>query len=273
MRFRFHGEDALPCAYLAGNNAPECWHPGPDYAFISQCFTETGDLAADTRCAYVALLASVRASAHPYLIRIWNYFGDINRGDDDAERYRQFCIGRAQAVDAEFNKPPPAATAIGTPRNGPLQIIALCSNRPATALENPRQTPAWLYPRQYGTVAPGFSRGALLNAGGESQLLLASGTASIIGHASMHVGNIDAQCRESLRNLRALLDEGEKLGGRPFAFSRCRALRIYIREQQHLPAVRAIFEASSLPAGHIVYLQGDICRRELAVELEGVFIT
>ena len=117
MPFRFRGEGALPCPFLAGNAAPECWHMGPDYAFVTLRIAETGDLVADTKRAYAELIGRVRASKHPYLIRIWNYFADINLGDEDAERYRQFCVGRAQAVDAAFNNPPPAATAIGSPRD------------------------------------------------------------------------------------------------------------------------------------------------------------
>ncbi|MEY3372301.1 MAG: hypothetical protein RLZZ537_769, partial [Pseudomonadota bacterium] len=84
-------------------------------------------------------------------------------------------------------------------------------------------------------------------------------------------GDVAEQCRESLRNLRALLDEGEKHGGVPFAFGQCRALRVYIRDPLNLHAVRAVFEASGLPPENIVYLHGEVCRRELAVELEGVF--
>lgn len=273
MPFRFRGEGGLPCTYLAGNTAAECWHMGPDYAFLALHLEETGDLVADTRNIYARLLAEVRASAHPFLIRIWNYFADINAGDEDAERYRQFCVGRAQAVDAEFNNPPPAATAIGAARSDGLHVIALCSRQPAVALENPRQTPAWQYPRQYGKVSPSFSRGALLDADSEHLLLLASGTASIVGHASVHVGDVAEQCRESLHNLRALLDEGEQRSGVPFAFAQCRALRVYIRDPQQLHAVRTVFDASGIPPEHIVYLHGEVCRRELAVELEGVFAT
>lgn len=269
--FRFRGDGALPCPWLAGNRAPECWQPGPDFTFVSLHMPESGDLVADTKRVYATLLAQVRASAHPYLIRIWNYFADINRGDEDAERYRQFCVGRAQAVDAAFNSPPPSATAIGSPLNDGLHVIALCSAKPAIALENPRQTPAWQYPRQYGSVSPGFSRGALLDAGGMPPLLLASGTASIVGHASVHVGDVAEQCRESLRNLRALLDEGEKQSGARFDFSACLALRVYVREPAQLASVRAVFDASGIAPDNIVYLHGDICRRELAVELEGVF--
>jgi chorismate lyase/3-hydroxybenzoate synthase len=271
MPFRFRGEGALPCPFLAGNAAPECWHMGPDYAFVSLRIAETGDLVADSKRAYAELIGRVRASAHPFLIRIWNYFPDINLGDEDAERYRQFCVGRAQAVDAEFNNPPPAATAIGSVLNDGLHVIALCSSRPASALENPRQTPAWQYPRQYGKVSPGFSRGALLLAESGSPILLASGTASIVGHASVHLDDVAEQCRESLRNLRALLDEGESQCGAHFDFSACRALRVYVRDPAQLESVRSVFEISGIPPAHIVYLHGEVCRRELSVELEGVF--
>lgn len=272
MTFRFRGDGALPCGHLAGNSVPECWHMGPDYAFVSLRIAETGDLVADTKNAYAELIAQVRVSAHPNLIRIWNYFADINAGDEDAERYRQFCVGRAQAVDAPFNNPPPAATAIGySGENTGLTVIALCANAPALALENPRQTPAWQYPRQYGKVSPGFSRGALLSAQSASPILLASGTASIVGHASVHLDDVAEQCRESLRNLRALLDEGEKQSSVRFDFSACQALRVYVREPLQLPIIQAEFEQSGIPVGNIVYVHGDVCRRELAVELEGAF--
>lgn len=273
LPFRFQGAGALPCTYLAGNAMPECWQLGPDFAFVGLHIVESGDLVADTKRAYAELLSQVRASGHPYLIRIWNYFADINLGDEDAERYRQFCVGRAQAVDAAFNNPPPAATAIGSARDDGLHVIALCSDKAAIALENPRQTPAWQYPRQYGSVSPGFSRGAVLNAGTAAPILLASGTASIVGHASVHVGDVAEQCRESLRNLRALLDEGKKHGDVRFDFSACLALRVYVREPAQLEIVRTVFNASGIPVQNIVYLHGEVCRRELAMELEGAFVS
>jgi chorismate lyase/3-hydroxybenzoate synthase len=185
MAFCFQTGANLPCAFLAGNAAPECWNMGENFRFVQVYIQETGDLLADTKRAYTELLARVRGSTHAHLIRIWNYFAEINHGDEDAERYRQFCVGRAQAVDLTFNNPPPAATAIGyRGENTGLQVIALCSNSPAIALENARQTPAWQYPRQYGKVSPGFSRGAVLFAETESPILLASGTASIVGPVS-----------------------------------------------------------------------------------------
>ncbi len=263
------------CERLEGPLASENWQTGVGYrALVLEQSESSGDIAAAARSAYADLIARVRGSSHPYLLRIWNYLGDINVGDGDGERYKRFCVGRAAAVDATFNDPPPAATAIGH-HDGPgmLQVIALCSHKPAIALENPRQTPAWSYPRDYGPVAPGFSRGALLEVESASPRLLASGTASIVGHISQHVGDVAEQLRESLRNLEALLVVGNENSGRVFALAGCEALRVYLRHAVDLPVAQAVINASGLPGERVLYLRGDVCRRELDVELEGVFAT
>lgn len=261
------------CALLAGPNTPETWHAGAGYrALVLEQSEVEFDIAGAAQRIYADLIARVRGSSHPYLLRIWNYLGAINAGEGDAERYRRFCVGRAAAVDVAFNDPPPAATAIGHDDGaGSLQVIALCSREPGIALENPRQTPAWSYPRDYGPVAPGFSRGALLGAEGGSPRLLASGTASIVGHVSQHIGDVAEQLRESLRNLEALLAVGNQRSGRVFALTDCEALRVYLRHAKDLPAAQAVIDASGLPEDRVLYLRGDVCRRELDVELEGVF--
>jgi chorismate lyase/3-hydroxybenzoate synthase len=293
MRFAFGGaaDDplAVPCRHLAGP-LDECWWAGEiresadtcgaawahadHYAMAALTLAAEGDsIEAAAQQAYERLITCVRPSAHPYLLRIWNYFPAINDGDGDGERYRRFCVGRARGVDGRFNDPPPAATAIGASvATGQLQLVALCARAPAIALENPRQTPAWRYPREYGPVSPGFSRGALLDADTATPRLLASGTASIVGHVSQHVGDTAAQLRESLANLEALLDEGSARAGRRFDLARCEALRVYLRDPADLAAAQALVAASSLPLDRVAFLEGDVCRRELAVEIEGVFV-
>ncbi|HEX5755526.1 MAG TPA: pteridine-dependent deoxygenase, partial [Arenimonas sp.] len=279
---------AVPCRHLAGpateswvadavqesgETVGAAWAHGRHYAMVALTVDEhEGDIEAAAHCAYERLLTAVRPSAHPYLLRIWNYFARINDGEGDAERYRRFCVGRAAAVDARFNDPPPAATAIGgegQPER--LLVVALCARAPAIALENPRQTPAWRYPRDYGPVSPGFSRGALLDADTSQPRLLASGTASIVGHVSQHVGDSAAQLRESLANLDALLAEGTARGGHRFELGACESLRVYLRHADDLPRLRPILDDSGIPAERVLWLRGDICRRELDVELEGVF--
>lgn len=224
-----------------------------------------------TQALYARLLAATRGSEHPFLIRIWNFLGAINAGEGDDERYRRFCVGRDAAVDAMFRDPPPAATAIGaTECDVPLSVVALCSRQPAIALENPRQTPAWRYPRDYGPVAPGFSRGAVLRDDADA-LLLASGTASIVGHISHHAGDVLAQLDESLRNLEVLLEAGRATCGEDFRLAGCTALRVYLRDPASLDSVRARLAASGIPADVVAFLHGEVCRRELDIEIEGVF--
>ena len=267
------GPAAVDCALLAG--APvESWCAGDDhYAVrIVEVAEVDGDIERAAAEAYRQLLAQVRPSSHPYLLRIWNYFAAINAGEGDQERYRRFCVGRAGAVDAMFNEVPPAATAIGADgAPGRLQVVALCSKAPAIALENPRQTPAWRYPREHGPVSPGFSRGAVLDADTATPRLMASGTASIVGHVSQHVGDFAAQLRESLDNLATLLEQGQKATGRRFPLPGCEALRVYLRDPADLATAQAILATSGIEAARISYLRGDVCRRELDVELEGVF--
>jgi hypothetical protein len=65
---------------------------------------------------------------------------------------------------------------------------------------------AYDYPRQYGPAAPSFSRAALT----PDPLLLISGTASIVGHASVHLGDVTAQLEETLANLANRLRAGTR---------------------------------------------------------------
>jgi chorismate lyase/3-hydroxybenzoate synthase len=267
--------DATQLPLLAGSAAPECWHSPIAGALRIESLYVAGaeDIQAAARAAYTELLARVRGSAQPCLLRIWNFFDGINQGEGDAERYRAFCVGRAAAVDRAFHASPPAATAIGLPAGcAPgLQVVALCGAEPALTLENPRQTPAWRYPREYGPVAPGFSRGAVIGQGRHA-VLLASGTASILGHVSQHPGEVDAQLEESLRNLEALLAEGQARTDSQFSLRRCSALRAYVRRAEHGAGLLSRLQARLGPDTPIRVLHGDICRRELEVELEGVFV-
>lgn len=285
FQFDFSDGPQLPnrigCEFLSGSTDSEVWQvlDKERYRFVVIDIAEAGlGIEQAAAKAYQELLEQVRPSMHPYLLRIWNYFSAINQGQGDKERYRGFCVGRAQSVDSQFNTPPPAATAVGT-LNGShvstshLQLIALCSSQVARTLENPRQTPAWRYPREYGPVPPGFSRGIILDEDTEAPRLLASGTASIVGHVSQHIGEVAGQLSESLVNLGALLAEGSKQSGRHFDMSDCEALRVYLRKPEDLAVAESIITAAGIDRDRVLYLQGDICRRELDVELEGVFVS
>ena len=79
-------------------------------------------LAAAAFQAYARLTAFLDQQGYPWLLRCWNFLHDINRGAHDQERYRQFCLGRYQALAGSpgFERQLPAATAIGMHEPGLL---------------------------------------------------------------------------------------------------------------------------------------------------------
>ena len=52
----------------------------------------------------------------------------------------------------------PAACALGSPAGGALIVYFLAARHAGTAIENPRQLPAYDYPAEYGAFSPTFSR-------------------------------------------------------------------------------------------------------------------
>lgn len=215
------------------------------------------ELAAER--AYRAIFATLDRLGFPHLLRTWNYFPRIGQGAGENERYRAFVRGRARAFAGRLAPGGyPAATAIGSQTPG-LVIHALAARRPAESIENPRQVPAWRYPARYGLVPPAFARATLTAEG----LLLISGTASVVGHESRHRGNLGAQFAEAWRNLEALSAIAAQRGGG----GRLAALRVYLRDPSLLPELMRLLPRE-VPQ---VVLQGEICRPELLVELEGVW--
>jgi chorismate lyase/3-hydroxybenzoate synthase len=245
---------------------------GANYAFIVVEMNEGrfGDnISIATQAAYAMLAQWCAYGAMPHLLRIWNYVDAINLGAGDDERYRQFCAGRAAGMDAATTGAYPAASAIGV-RNGRrvLQVCALAARAPGAAVENPRQLSAWRYPRQYGPVAPGFARA--MRAPSTPAQLYISGTAAVVGHASHHAGDVVAQVDETLNNLdslRAAAGSSASLGGARDV------LRAYVRHASDAALVRERVRARLGADTPLVVLLGDICRRELLVEIDGVHHT
>ncbi|MCU0952093.1 MAG: hypothetical protein MUC68_13815 [Burkholderiaceae bacterium] len=234
-------------------------------------------LQATTRATYDALFAALAHAGFPYLLRAWNYMPAINReaGEPDGlERYRQFNLGRVAAFEAArapIHEGAPAACALGS-AGGDLTVYFLAIRRAPEAIENPRQISAYRYPAQYGPRSPTFSRAALLRAadGAPSQLFV-SGTASIVGHATVHGGDVAAQTRETLANIEAVCNVARSRLGDSAAFAPDRlSYKVYVRHPTDLPAVQRELAAAIGPALDAIYLQADICRADLLVEIEAV---
>ncbi|PKO89616.1 MAG: hypothetical protein CVU18_03510 [Betaproteobacteria bacterium HGW-Betaproteobacteria-12] len=232
---------------------------------------ETGrtPLQAASEEAYLRLFRLLEAQELPQLWRVWNYLADINGESHGLERYRQFNIGRQDAF-LEFSRGAtgnvPAACALGL-AGGPLSIAFMAGATPAVAVENPRQISAYHYPAEYGPRSPTFSRAALVYPP-DREILFVSGTASIVGHRTVHPGDIAAQCRESLANVEAVIGEAGRLGRTgPYTLGEL-AYRVYLRDAASQPLVAATLAPRLGAAADIVYVAADICRRDLLIEIE-----
>jgi len=200
--------------------------------------------------------------SQPHLLRVWNFLDAINGGDGDLERYRQFCIGRAQGLGDLPSDKLPAATAVGRTRPaGRMQVCWLAGRQPGRPIENPRQLRAYRYPREYGPSPPSFARAICLETGE----LMGSGTSSIVGHESRHDGDLVAQVDETLENLRELHRAGGGAGVPA-------GIKVYLREPA---AKRGIADTVCAGLGGReppLLIEADICRRELLVEIECLWI-
>lgn len=221
--------------------------------------------------AYRRIFRLLDRQGLPHLWRVWNYLADINAEADGLERYRQFNIGRQDAF-LEFRRGAtgnvPAACALGV-ADGPLSIAFLAGDVPAVPIENPRQVSAYHYPADYGPRSPTFSRAALAYLPGQ-EILFVSGTASIVGHLTVHVGDVVGQCRESLANVAAVVAEANALArSAPYTLAEL-AYRVYVRHAADFPRVRETLAGLVGERAEIVYVQADICRHDLLLEIEAM---
>jgi chorismate lyase/3-hydroxybenzoate synthase len=228
-----------------------------------------------TYTGYRRLLVQTRALGYPHLLRVWNYFPSINLESNGLERYQRFCVGRHQALAEnlpDFQRMLPAGTAVGT-TSGPLQIYFLASTQPGTPVENPRQMNAYEYPRVYGPRSPAFARATLRPSISGSHLFIA-GTASVVGHASQHVGMPYQQTLETLHNLNVMITHTEQLHEVSRGKLHRQALfKVYIRHPEHVSTVSDIVKQLLPVHTQVLYLQGEMCRSELLLEIEGILVS
>lgn len=224
---------------------------------------DCSDIEAATEVAYGRLFRVIQAKGFPYPFRIWNFMPDINNGDGDREEYKKFCVGRQRAFDDYHVAPQeyPAASALGHHTKGAV-IYLLAGRNSGVHHENPRQQPAYQYPREYGPTSPSFARATSLALRSREQVFV-SGTASIIGHNTQAVGDLEQQLTITLDNIQHLLahvGQGD---------SELSGVRVYLRHPQDLAAARAFF-AARLPALVVNFIHADVCRSQLLVEVEAL---
>lgn len=220
--------------------------------------------------SYQHLLQFIATKGYPHIIRIWNFMADINLGTGDNEKYKQFCEGRYQAFvnNAHQLSHLPSASALGhTGSNTIIYLIA--AKHPGLNFENPQQMSAYHYPREYGPQSPSFARATLADWGNRRQLFI-SGTASIIGHQSIHANNFDAQLEVICQNIDSLLTHVVEQSGSTHT-PQIDVLKVYLRNRQDLGEAKTGIAKHFGEGIPVLFLQADVCRRELLMEIEGLY--
>ena len=88
---------------------------------------------------------------------------------------------------------------------------------------------------------------------------------------SEHIGEPHKQTLEILHNLNALITQTEQRHGITCGQWYGQALfKIYIRYPEHFAMIRDILQDQLPSHTQVLYLQGEMCRRELLLEIEGI---
>ncbi|MEV0223803.1 FkbO/Hyg5 family chorismatase [Streptomyces sp. NPDC050704] len=262
------------------------------YMFCAGRIAPAATYTKATRDAYLTALDLLAAAGYGSVFRMWNFIGDINADNAEGmEIYQDFCRGRAEAFESRALDIPriPAATGVGS-LGGPGIAFYLLAGRPDstvhTGVENPLQLPAYHYPRRYGPKSPRFARATHVRSTAETGgRIYVSGTAGILGHESVHVGDVEAQCRVTLATMGRLLAP-ENLAAHGLAagprsdghdghddsagLGSVRSAKVYVRRHADLPTVRRLCERAFPAAAEVAYLTVDLCREELLVEIEAI---
>jgi len=196
-----------------------------------------------------------------HVVRQWNYIQRISE-------YQAFNDVRARTYEpARFRRGYPAATGIGQSAGGVvLEAIALSAG-PEVRVEpvsNPRQVDAHRYSEKAlagssRNASPKFERAKRVSGPG-GELLFVSGTAAVLGEKSVFPGDVAAQTRTAIDHIASLT------GGRKLS-----SLRAYVKKAKDVAVVRRICRRAFGPIPAL-YVQADVCRPELLVELEGVLL-
>lgn len=223
----------------------------------------TQDLEKVTERKYLEAFEAAKKNRTPFVIRIWNHIPAINEFYEGIENYQTFCKGRKTAFSKlGINEETyPAATAVGS-QDQILSFKFLFSDRAPVRLSNPHQVEAFHYPLQHGPTPPSFSRGCV-----HDNDFYLSGTASIRGHETLHVQDIDSQLKLTFDNISVMLEKASEALERPILSSEME-WTIYFKHLTDLPRIE---DFSKKIFTKTTYVQADICRMNLLVEIEGVF--
>jgi enamine deaminase RidA (YjgF/YER057c/UK114 family) len=114
---------------------------------------------------------------------------------------------------------------------------------------------------QHNKTTPKFERARLIN-----EAVFISGTASITGEDSIHIGLPAEQTHLSIENIKHLLNELDNFNVQ-MPLDKATIVRVYIKHGSDFDKIKAICQKAYKNC-QIIYVKGDVCRPELLVEIE-----
>jgi len=274
---------SVPYVVVKSGKHKEVWGAGLGNDLFEKSTRKAADAAFDS---VVGILSQEKMTLNN-VVRQWNYIGDILKMNDGFQNYQIF-----NEVRSEYYKKYrtiqgyPAATGIGMKYGGVfLDFCALEADDTLRIkpVKNPNQSNAYEYGQQVlkgsilnGKTAkhpPQFER-ALLIVNSTYKYLFISGTASIIGQETIGKGDVREQTLVTIENINKLTQSdhlGELPGDQDFVRGKYTLLRVYVKNQEHFDEVRKIC-SDHFPHVPAIFIEADICREDLLMEIEAEFI-
>lgn len=222
------------------------------------------------------------------IVRQWNFIGGILKRrilkGEEVQHYQLFNEVR-NVYYGKYRSSPgyPAATGVGMNVAGVIMDCCAIGGDEGVktiAVSNPRQYDSYAYEQdvlvgssqqEYGGVKhpPQFERARLIMAGGHSRLLI-SGTASIRGQENVAEGDVLQQTQVTIDNIRLLVSPENLRAHCPSLESipdRYAYARIYVKNNEDIARIRALC-TKHFGDAPLTFVQADICRDDLLVEIE-----
>jgi enamine deaminase RidA (YjgF/YER057c/UK114 family) len=222
-----------------------------------------------------------------HIVRQWNYIENIVGYTYKDQHYQIFNDVRSFYYDkSNFIHGYPAATGIGMETAGIIiDFIAIQekgSNVTIFPIKSPVQTDAHTYSKEVlehnsqaksvVETTPKFERAKAIVSHNQ-YLIMVSGTAAIKGQYSVNNNDAAEQAILTMENIfRLVSTENLKKHSNLITSQKAEPcyFRVYIKNPDDYLKVKSACEKYSTNTD-IVYLKADICRKELSVEIEGIF--
>ena len=249
-------------------------------------FPESTRKAANAAFDQIRAILEAEQMSFDHIVRQWNFIGNILTVKNEIQNYQTFNEVRSENYH-KFRKihSYPAATGVGMKYGGvKLDFCAVkaAGDLKIIAIDNPDQIRPYDYSQQVLkgrpvsgkriNQPPQFER-AVFIADSHGTTLFVSGTASIIGQDTIGIDDVERQTIVTADNISKLTDAtriGHLTGNADDYAGNLILLRVYIKKQDDFKKVKAICK-ELFPGVPDIYIEADICRDNLLVEIEAEY--